>query len=134
MHEVLVVDPRERLTARVQVPPLPQADHVVDVLAHGLGTDGRGLDAAVANDLGGEGAEEGLALVGGLAELGQALAVAHHFEGGGFGGVGAGGRGRLDGEVSAGEGAQGARACSCFRWEGSERPHPWQWVATQYSA
>ena len=80
VDEVLVVDPSEGLSAGVEVAALAELDHVVDVLADGLGPDEGGLDAAVADDLGGEGAEEGLALVGGLAELGHSLAVAHHGE------------------------------------------------------
>lgn len=80
VDEVLVVDPSEGLSASVEVAALAELDHVVDVLADGLGPDEGGLDAAVADDLGGEGAEEGLALVGGLAELGHSLAVAHHGE------------------------------------------------------
>ena len=80
MDEVLVVDPAEGLPAGVEVAALAELDHVVNVLADGLGPDEGGLDASVADDLGGEGAEEGLALVGGLAELGQSLAVAHHGE------------------------------------------------------
>ena len=80
VDEVLVVDPSEGLSAGVEVAALAELDHVVDVLADGLGPDEGGLDAAMADDLGGEGAEEGLALVGGLAELGHSLAVAHHGE------------------------------------------------------
>jgi len=80
VDEVLVVDPAEGLPAGVEVAALAELDHVVNVLADGLGPDEGGLDASVADDLGGEGAEEGLALVGGLAELGQSLAVAHHGE------------------------------------------------------
>lgn len=80
---------------------------MIDVLAHGLGADGRGLDASVTDDFGGEGAEEGLALIGGLAEFGELLSVTHHFEGGRFGGVGAGGGGgfHYGGDVGSGEGA-----------------------------
>lgn len=43
---------------------------MINVFAHGLGTDGGGLNASVTDDLGGEGAEEGLTLIGGLSELG----------------------------------------------------------------
>lgn len=126
VDEVLIVNPPEGLAAGVEVPPLPELDHVVDVLAHGLGTDGGGLDPAVADDLGGEGAEEGLALVGGLAELRHALPVSHHFEGGGFGRVGAGGGGGLHdgGDVGSGEGADGADPfiCVAFVREFEGRP------------
>jgi len=95
----------------MQIPPLSKSNHVIDVFAHGLGPDGSGLNTAVTDDFGGECAQQGLALIGGLAELCEALSVTHHFEGGGFGGVGAGGEDGCVGDLGSGEGAQGARAC-----------------------
>ena len=47
---------------------------------HGLGAGDGGGDAAVADELGGEGAEESLALVGGEAELVALALVPHHVE------------------------------------------------------
>ena len=111
VNEVLVVDPPHGLPPRVQVPPLPELDHVIDVLPDGLGADGGGLDPAVADDLGREGAQEGLALVGGQPELGETLPVSHHREGGGL--VAGGGDGGGRGDAGAGEGTQGDRAF-CF--------------------
>ncbi len=55
---------------------------MIDVFAHGLGADGGGFDPTVTDDFGGEGAEEGLALIGGFAEFGHAFAVTDHGEGG----------------------------------------------------
>lgn len=54
---------------------------MVYVFAYGLGSDEGGLDTAVTNDFGGEGTEEGFALIGGLVEFGDAFAVTH-IEGG----------------------------------------------------
>lgn len=78
MDEILVVHPSHGLAACVQVATLTELNHVVNMLTHGLGANEGGLDPTVADDLGGEGAEEGLALIGRLAELGHSLAVTHH--------------------------------------------------------
>ena len=53
---------------------------MIDVLSHRLGPHGGGLDASVADDFGGERAEEGLALIGGFAEFGHAFSMADHGE------------------------------------------------------
>lgn len=50
---------------------------MVGGLTHGLGACVGGLDAAVADELGGEGAQQGLPLVGGLVQLRDALPVPH---------------------------------------------------------
>lgn len=48
MHEILVVDVPQSLTTLVQATSLRQRDHLVRVLAYGLGPGLRGLDATVA--------------------------------------------------------------------------------------
>ncbi len=53
---------------------------MIDVFTYGPGTDEGCFDTSVADDLGCEGAEEGLALVGGAAEFGDFFSVAHHGE------------------------------------------------------
>lgn len=51
---------------------------MIHVLAYSLCTDEGGLDASVTDDLGGECAEECLALISGFSELGKFFSVAHH--------------------------------------------------------
>lgn len=79
MHQVLVVDPSQRLAARVQISSLAQFNHVIDVFADGLGANERRLDAAVANHFRGQGPEQRLALIGGLGQFVESVAVTHHF-------------------------------------------------------
>lgn len=85
---------------------------MIDVFANRLGTNEGGFDASVTNDFGGERAEEGLALIGGFAQFGEFLSVAHHGEGGrAGGGAGGGGEGGVVGHGGAGEGAEGGGSC-----------------------
>jgi hypothetical protein len=56
---------------------------MIDVFAHGLGTDGGGFDPTVTDDFGSECAKECLALIGGFAEFRHAFAVTDHGERGG---------------------------------------------------
>lgn len=51
---------------------------MIDVFADRLGSHQSRLDASVSDRLRGQGAEQGLALIGGLGQLFEALAVAHH--------------------------------------------------------
>ena len=48
------------------------------MFTNGLGSNEGGFDTAVADKFGGEGAEKGLALIGGFAEFGNASSVANH--------------------------------------------------------
>ena len=80
MNELLVVHPGDGLTTGVQVSPLSELDHVVNVLANGLGTDLCGLDASVPDDFRRESAQQSLSLIGGLAKLLESLTVAHHLK------------------------------------------------------
>mmetsp|Transcript_4257 Transcript_4257/g.27168 ORF Transcript_4257/g.27168 Transcript_4257/m.27168 type:complete len:254 (+) Transcript_4257:104-865(+) len=77
MHEILVVDVPQSLTTLVQATSLGQRDHLVRVLAYGLGPGFRGLDATVAKQLGGQAAEERIPLVRRTVELGHFVSMAH---------------------------------------------------------
>ena len=76
MHELLVIDVSKGLPSGVQRAILGEGDHMIGGLAHGLRPRVGGLDAAVADELRGKGAQQGLALVGRLVELRHALPVA----------------------------------------------------------
>jgi len=78
VYEILVVHPAEGLTACMKIATLAKLDHVVNVLPDGLGPNEGGLNPSVPNDLGGEGAEESLALIRRFSQLGNFFAVAHH--------------------------------------------------------
>lgn len=71
---------------------------MINVFADCLCANECGFDAAVADDFGGEGAEEGFALIGWFSEEWDFFTVAH-FEGGGGldGGGNGGGVGACDG-------------------------------------
>jgi len=58
---------------------------MINVLAYSLGTYESGLDASMADDLGGECAEECLTLISGFSELGKLFSVTHHYDGGSVG-------------------------------------------------
>lgn len=81
VDESLIVDISERLSPGVKRAVLRERDHVIRGLADSLCTGMGGLDATVSDQLGGESAEKGLALVGGLVQLRHALAMTHSFNG-----------------------------------------------------
>mmetsp|Transcript_21750 Transcript_21750/g.36819 ORF Transcript_21750/g.36819 Transcript_21750/m.36819 type:complete len:379 (+) Transcript_21750:306-1442(+) len=78
MHKLLVIDVTHSLAAGVQRAVLGQSNHVVHVLAHGLGTHDVCLNATMTEQLGGQRTHQSLPLVGRLAQLGQLLAVRDH--------------------------------------------------------
>lgn len=78
MDELLVVHPGERLAPGVEIAALGELNHVVDMFANFLGSGSGGRDSAVADGFGGQAAKQGLALVGGKAQLFEPLAMANH--------------------------------------------------------
>lgn len=78
VDELLVVDPCHGLTPGMQIASLSKLDHVVDVFSDRTGTDQSGLDAAVSDDFRSERPKKGLSLIGGFAELVEALAMGDH--------------------------------------------------------
>ena len=63
VHQSLVIDESKCLSAGVQGPSLRQRDHVVNILAHGLGTGLCGLDSSVPQQLSGQATQQGSSLV-----------------------------------------------------------------------
>jgi hypothetical protein len=53
MYQIFIIHPSECLPTGVQVPALPEFNHVIYVFAHGLGADECGFDAAVTDNFGG---------------------------------------------------------------------------------
>ena len=78
VNKLLVIHPRHGLTTGVQITTLPKFDHVVDMLSYCSGSDQSGLDTSVPNDLCSKSAEEGLSLIGGLAQLLESLSMRNH--------------------------------------------------------
>jgi hypothetical protein len=86
MDQVFVIDPGHGLATGVQVTPLSQLDHVINVLSDGLGTNQGGLDASVSDNFSSEGTQQSLALIGRLTQLVKTVTVTRHFEAGFAGG------------------------------------------------
>lgn len=81
VHKLLVVHVAEGLAAGMKRAILGKGDHVISGLADLLRPSEGRLDLAVTNQLGGEGAQQSLALVCSLVELAEALAMALQLEG-----------------------------------------------------
>ena len=68
------------LAAGVEVATLAERDHLVNKRPHSARADKGGLNSSVPDDLGGECAEECLALISWLAKLRNPFAVADHLD------------------------------------------------------
>ncbi len=78
MNQILIIHPCKSLTSGMQISPLSQLNHVIDVFADSLRSHGGGLDASVTDDFGGQGAKKGFALIRRFSELSHPLSVTHH--------------------------------------------------------
>jgi hypothetical protein len=80
MNKLLIINPCHSLTPGMEISTLTELDHVINMLSHSLGPDKSSLNTSVTNDLGGEGTEQSLTLIGGLAKFSKLFAMAHHRE------------------------------------------------------
>jgi len=95
---------------------------VINVLPDSLGADKSGLDTSMTDNFGGEGAEEGLALISGQTELDKLFSVTHHYEAGAVGGSsdgrsGEGGHGSCSIERKLVSDFSFERFCFCLKVE-----------------
>jgi len=77
LDKVLVVHPRDGLSACVQVSPLAKFNHVINVLSNCPGTNQSSLDSSVSDNFSGQSTQQGLSLISRLSKCLEPLSVRH---------------------------------------------------------